>query len=257
MSLLKPSGVMHCWLAAKAEVAGEVYVCLRGVNFDHERTYDRDHPGVEHLKPFWHVPSTKVTYATPDQISAVTEPREWMKLIPDTEATLTRVHQGIEVEWPALAQAQVVAADCELTGAWGGCPIVNKETGERRFDAVTRVFLDFGAVDVLPTVKFKPEATLPWCRHPVEWIKARRIVDYVQKGNPVQQGNQLSSVVVDGEHAFVMERPEGLIRAYATDIVLQQTVADIFSRNGVRFVGSMEIPRLRPSLIYGAAVVGS
>lgn len=219
---IKRSGLMHCWLMAKAEVAGRDYICLRGVNFRGEyREGPRAHEGGSraHHKapdPWLHVPTVAFKF-NPAQ-----EP-------PGAVQSMEKASALITTEWPALAQAKIIAGDQELTGKLGG----TNAKGE--VESVTRLAFDFGPVDRLPDVELKPGQTLPWPRHPVFWVAADEIADY---GERVQQGAYKSAYQLMGRHAVEREIEDGkdeknlprIVKEPVTiqNMPFQQTVGDMF-----------------------------
>lgn len=218
------TGNMHCWLGAKAEVAGRVYVFFRGVNFDDEKSYDARHQGVEHLVPFFHTPSVKFAYGDP-------------ACPPSVEETTTRMLSLVEGEWPALAKVPIAYCDQDLSGQWGGFPetVLSDGSVQIKRDPVTRFVFDFGKMDALPFVIIKPhDNNLPWPRHPVIWVTQEEI-EAMAPSYWLQQGNQKSHSFVEGEREIEMETKTGSRIVCAKNIVLQQTIADMYAKTGVQF----------------------
>ena len=194
------SGVMHCWLAAKVEVGGETYICLRGINWRGE--YD---PSVA---PRWHVPTSKFTF------DVDREP-------PSKDEVVKTIMPIVMQEWPALGKAELVGAVQDLSGNWGGNWVSGGITNDGKIEAVTSLAFNFGIQSELPSVVLKPTAKLPWPRQPVTWIKANDVRCY-----PAGKG---SICIVHGAHRVTMETPEKAQDMIASDLELQSSVAFAFS----------------------------
>lgn len=228
---LNYSGMMHTWLCPKITVAGHNYIALRGVNWRGE--YDQAHPHGMMGVAWWHVPSTKFAFdrALPP---------------PDIQQTLNIVLPMAIKEWPALESARIAHVDQNLAG-WGGVD------GEGRQEPVTRIAFDLGVRDELPKFILRPNDTLPWPRHPVEWIPVDQIGCF---DTEMRQGNQRSPYIVEGDHVARMEMPEGPRRAIARDFILQANVAEMFENAyGPDFFPRRHMP-VRPDISPDLAICG-
>lgn len=226
---------MSSWFGARVEVAGKRYVLVRGVNWDEERAYDKNNPGVELLEPFVHTISTRYSYAPSDKM-------------PNRTSVKNEVLARIKTEWPVLSSARIVFSDQDDTGRLGGFPVVN---GVTKIDPVTRFVFDFGSRKSLPVVVYKPSENPSFARNPVFWIPE----DQVYKLTPPEktlQGRQLSPCFVPFLGPIVMETKKngqkGLQVVVAQDIVFQHTVAEAYQLAGVKFQPAPKDYVLSPSL---------
>lgn len=214
---------MHCWLFASAEVGGQRYIAIRGVNFRGE--YDAQRPQAPMQTPWWHVPTSKF------EISPNEAP-------PSLEDTLTKIMPIALNEWPALRDIPVGYTE----------QIVPKGA-----DPITRIAFDYGKREILPPIKLKPGEPLPYPRHPVLWLPAGDVT--LMQGETSQQGNQISPYLIRGPISEPMETPEGIRRVIAKDLVLQADVGDMFV-NAFGPLFPMAKDSIRPTINPDLAICG-
>ncbi len=232
------SGRMHCWLAPTAEVNGETYICVRGVNFRGEyrtgprlnEAGDRSHQ-VE--RPEWlHVPSVTFPY----DVNNLDETANAI-------VALEQVAQKIKAEWPALAEAKMQVVGQKFTSQWGGT------TQAGASEAVTRFYLDLGKLDKLPDVVMKPDERVPFPRHPVFWVKASDIAMAADESCRFQNGADASLYKLAKSHTITMETDAtGTTITRPTDgNLLQETVGDIYRAvRGDSFFAKARKPSCQP-----------
>ncbi|MDD3182207.1 MAG: hypothetical protein PHD48_05325 [Alphaproteobacteria bacterium] len=228
------SGIMHCWLAVAAEVGGDTYICVRGVNFLNEyrsgmRSSEKGNRMHQKERPPWlHVPTVTFPYDVKDLEGTVSP-----------SAAENQVTQKIQQQWSGLAAASLTVVDQNFTSSWGA----TNAAGET--EAVTRLFLDFGKVVKLPTVLLSPNTRPPYPRHPVFWVKAKDIIWAGAENCGFKHGPYPSRYKLIKPYSIQMELDakgnleEKRVRGY----LFQETVGDIFRK--VR--GNALFSRLRRS----------
>ena len=232
------SGIMHCWFAAKIEVGGENFVCLRGVNFLNEyRTQpradekgNRAHQSIE--GPWLHVPCTSFPYD--------------IKAPPSAQESAKTAFELAKKAWPFLKTGKIVYQDQDLTGFWGA----HNQAGE--IEGVTRIAIDLGTANHLPDPRMKPAEKLPWPRHPVFWVKARAITQ-TPDGSSIDHGVRRSPFTLSGNHRIVMENDNipTTIPALIKNMCFQETVGPIFTNafGSDFFTKALYVRQYGPSLL--------
>lgn len=176
---------------ARAEWSGRHYVCLRGMNF-----LNKNKGG-----PWLHVPTAGCCY----------DPAEG---VPKHGVFLQKALEIAAQNWPVFSHAWFVRVDQETTGKQGG---------------VMRLALDFGKVNKLPRVLYKPGKKLDCPRHPVFWALADRVSVF---DRPVMQRALRSSYALAGDWPLDMEVNDrgDAIGVVIRNMTIQQSVGDMFEK---------------------------